>query len=64
MKQNVLNYKFMGYSCDPSLVAECNIFVSPDTILDHFCEFYEDALDALLEDCNKCVAHGMGAVDL
>jgi len=32
--------------------------------LDHFCEFYEDALDALLEDCNKCVAHGMGAVDL
>ncbi|KAL9179136.1 hypothetical protein ACHAXT_000178 [Thalassiosira profunda] len=48
-KKSVLGKGFEGYLCDPTLVAQNTVYVSPDMISDHLCEMYEDALDDLLE---------------
>ena len=53
MKKHELSGKFDGYGCDPVLVAQNTVYVSPDMISDHLAEMHEDALDALLDDYDK-----------
>jgi hypothetical protein len=46
MKKNFAG-SYEGFGCDPSAVADLNVFCCQDMITDHLVEPYEDALDAL-----------------
>jgi hypothetical protein len=46
MKKNFAG-SYEGFGCDPSAVADLNIFCCQDMITDHLVEPYEDALDEL-----------------
>lgn len=41
--------QFASFACDAYKMAETDIFLTSDMVTDHMPEFYEDALDALLE---------------
>jgi hypothetical protein len=47
MKKNFAGGSYEGFGCDPSAVADLNIFCCQDMITDHLVEPYEDALDEL-----------------
>lgn len=47
MKYNLAAQSFEAIGCNPSKVAELNVFCCEDMVSDHMPEAYEDALDAL-----------------
>lgn len=49
MKQKFKGSSYEGFGCDPSAVADLNVFCCPDMVSDHLVEAYENAFDELAD---------------